>query len=515
MTGEQLVKALLAPSAYGPEIEKVEFLQTHISWLFFAGDRVYKVKKPVRFDFLDYSTLERRHEYCREEVRLNQPLAPGVYRRVVPITRRTPLGVEMDGKGEPVEWAVEMERLPAERMLDRMLEQSDIDNSKLDRLATVLSNFHRESATGPGIDEFGRPARLRELVLGNLQEAEPFGDELPQALREFLARSATEFVERHTDLLERRVRAGRIREGHGDLHAGNICFSGDTPVIYDRIEFHRGFRCGDVAADLAFLLMDLDHRGFRAFGKYLAYRYGRLSSDIDLEGLLPFYKAYRATVRGKVACLTGRWRGLRRRARSYFQLAVTYHLPPALILMCGLPASGKSWAAKRIGGLLGAVLLRSDVRRKKLAGVPSTARTGRGDGGTFGKGLYSADMTRRTYESLRRQAEEEIADGRTVIVDATFSRRADRHRFLELAESRCVPVYVVHRTASEEATREHLRRRELDRNEPSDADWNVYRQARDRFHPPDEIPADRVVASTAGEDELDLTERVLVGMIGT
>jgi predicted kinase len=282
-----------------------------------------------------------------------------------------------------------------------------------------------------------------------------------------------------------------VREGHGDLHAGNLCLTDDGWVVYDCIEFSRRFRCGDQALDLAFLAMDLDHRGFHAFSDYLARRYAELGEDPELPTLLPFYKAYRAAVRGKIACLRaegareGARASARREAAAYFQLAAAYDLGPALILTCGLPATGKSWTARALASRWGAAWLQSDVRRKSLAGLPPT---GPGDPRRR-VGLYSDAMTGLTYGSLRDRAAELLDQGRGVVVDATFSRAGQRAPFLELARARRVPVYVLHLDASEAAVRERLGERTRDPTDPSDADLDVYLRARESFEPPGEVAA--------------------------
>lgn len=499
---DRLTSDLAVPGSLPGGTGAPEVVETHISRLFLTTHRVYKVKKRLALAFLDYSTLERRRTFCHEEVRLNRRLAPATYLGVAPLTLDAEGRWRLAGDGRAREWAVEMRRLPEAGMLDRRLAGGGIDNAMLDEVAELLARFHAAAAGGEEVRRFGAPPAVRELVEDNLRELEAFVGEpgpLPAPLHRFLGgRSAAFLVDSH-DLLARRVEEGRIREGHGDLHAGNLCLTDAGWVVYDCIEFSRRFRCGDQALDLAFLAMDLDHRGFHAFSDYLVRRYARLADDPELPGLLPFYKAYRAGVRGKVACLradglSGRQRqAARREAAGYFQLAASYGLGPALVLTCGLPATGKSWAARALAARWGAAWLRSDVRRKSLAGVPLAASgTGeRGDGE-----LYSEEMTRRTYASLLRRAAEALDHGRGVIVDATFSRADQRASFLELARERDLPAYVLHLRASEEAVRERLEKRSHDPSDPSDADLSVYRRAREGFEEPAEIDRDALIEST-------------------
>lgn len=497
-----LVAALLDPAAYGGAVAEVAHIETHISHLFFAGDRVYKVKKPIVLPFLDYGTVEKRRTLCEEEVRLNRRLAPRTYVGVEAISIDERGRARVGGAGTAVEHAVVMERLPAARMLDVVLARGEIDNEAMVSLADLLAAFHASAATGPGVDEHGAPAAVRDNAIGNFDETAEFVFDrardrgplgtISRRLHGFL-RSRTEgFLDAHAGLLERRVREGRIRDGHGDLHAGNVCLAPEGIVIYDCIEFRAAFRCGDVACDLAFLLMDLDMRDFRAFGAFLARRYAEASRDEGLAGLLPFYKGYRACVRGKVASLRARGTGAaeaKLEAMRYFQLAAAYELPHALVLTCGLPASGKSFVARAIARPFEAVVLQSDAVRKRLAGVAPGARHQAG----YLEGIYTPEHTARTYGKLLEDARQHLIEGRTVIVDATFAKRAHRSPFVAAASDLRVPLVVASVQASDDEVRARMERRALDPDPLSDADMAVYLRARETFELPVEIdPAARV-----------------------
>lgn len=523
-----IVRALLRPEAYRDAVERpldrVEHLETHISHLFFAGRRVFKVKKDLRLEFLDYGTLDRRRHFCEEEVRLNRRLAPRVYLGTVPIVPSGEGAVRVDGDGDPVEWAVEMVRLPAERMLERLLDDGGFDEHRLRALVGVLVRFHAEAETGDGVDEHGTPDAVSGKVLGNLEEAETHVEDgvLSRTLHRFLDEAARSFLGRHRGLLERRVEERRIREGHGDLHASNVCFppdelAEDGVAIYDCIEFDRALRCGDVASDLAFLAMDLDRRGHAAASDRLIARYAETTADRDLPALLGLYKGYRAVVRAKVAALAARGgtegagdpAERRDEARSYFQLAAACALPPALVLTSGLPATGKSWLARRLAGRLGAVVLRSDVARKRLAGLdPSDSADA-----SWGEGLYREEMTDRTYDRLLERAAETLDRGRSVIVDATFPTRARRDPFLRLAERRGHEVAIVHVRASEETVRERIERRREDRDDPSDAGLDVYLRARESFERPDGSDRRVVTFDSGRDDPAELAARMLESRI--
>lgn len=526
----EVIDALSRPEAW-PSRAAPERIETHISEVFLVGGRAYKVKKALVLPFLDYGTLERRRAFCEEELRLNRRLAPDVYLRVAPIARAEDGRIALDGAGETVEWAVEMVRLPAREMLDAKLARGEVDNELLREIARTISAFHAAAATGRGVDEHGRP----EAVAGNAREnlaelarrvdggsrapgwREP-GEgglrALPAAVHAHLERWTERFLGDHAALLARRVAEGRIRDGHGDLHAGNVCVLGSRIVAYDCIEFSARFRCADVACDLAFLAMDLDRHGFRGASLVLVREYAELAHDPELPALVPFYKAYRALIRAKVAALRAgdlrhaqcRREADRAEARRFAQLAASYALPGGLILTCGLPASGKSTVAEAIAAPLGAVLLHSDVRRKVLAQVPLHEHRREG----YGSGLYAPELKQRTYDSLLASAREALLHGRNAVVDATFPDAARRAPFRELARELGRPFALVHATADEGEIRRRFEARERDPEQASDADWGVYLRARDAFEAPTELGRDELVAHASGAQPLeDATDGVL------
>ncbi len=496
---DELPEALTRPEAYPFPVRRVELRETHISWVFLAGTRVYKVKKPVRFSFLDYSTIERRRHFCAEEVRLNARLAPGVYRGVVALERTASGRLRIDGAGTTVDYAVEMERLPDDRMMDRLLAAGEISNEPIDRLVDLLLCFHAQAATGPDVDRYAAPEAVRRVVLGNLAECPA---ELAPQLVATLTRRLAALLDASSELLAERARQGRAREGHGDLHAGNVCFLPDRVVAYDCIEFEPAFRCGDVAADLAFLVMDLDARGFRAFGSYLAHRYAHASGDTTLRHVLPLFKVHRALVRAKVAALRmtsasgDEHNAARAESERYLGLAAGYLVvPPVLLVLCGLPGTGKSTIAHAVERALGAVVLSSDLLRKRLFGLEPTERWR----GGVGAGPYTSEWTTRTYDALCSQAAAHLDGGRSVIVDATFPVASWRARFLTLASERHVPARVLHVVAPDAVVEERLAARAHDASAVSDADLAVFRHAADRFEAPDAREPALVVVLDARE----------------
>jgi len=472
----QLVAALSRPDAYPSAVDEVTLLETHISLLFFAGNRVYKVKKPVRFPFLDYSTRERRRHFCEEEVRLNARLAPGIYRGVVPIARDRSGALRVGAEGEPVDFAVEMVRLPAETMMDRLLERGELDNALLRSLADRLATFHGAAETGPGVDEHAEPAALRRTLDENLAA---IGPRAPPTILARLSRELPGFVTREEAMLRSRIAEHRIRDGHGDLHAGNVAVTPQGLVIYDCIEFSDRLRCGDVAAEIAFLAMDMDRRGFPAHAAYLCRAYAERADDPGLAPLLPFYKSCRALVRAVVAGLR-EGEEARREGQEYLHLALGYHLPPAMVCLCGLPGTGKSTIARALATALRAGLHRSDVVRKQMLGL----RTGDRWSGGHAEGPYGEEATRRTYGRLRELAAADLAAGRSVVLDANFPTHDQRERARAVAAGQGVPFLLGLVETPEATVIERLRRRAGDPHEASDAGVEIYRRARQEFEPP-------------------------------
>ena len=298
----ELVQALLDPQSYPAPPERVELVQTQISYVFITDDLVYKVKKPVDMGFLDYSTLEKRLTLCIKELELNRRLCPDAYLEVVPVTEDDGR-IVMDGKGDVEEYAVKMRRLPQEAMMDCLLPQNKVTPEMLARVAKKLADFHRSAATGESISDFGSLEEVTRITLDDNfgQTAKYVGTVIPPEKYDYLRESTGNFLEKNAPLFRKRVADGRIRDCHGDLHAAHVCFTGGI-CIYDCIEFNDSLRYTDVAAEVAFLAMDLDHYGRSDLSGSFIDAYIKESGDEELRELLDFYKSYRAYVRAKVGC---------------------------------------------------------------------------------------------------------------------------------------------------------------------------------------------------------------------
>lgn len=482
-TQEALVSAMLEPQFYPKPPAEVTHKETHISHLFFAGDLVYKVKKAVRYSFLDYSTLEKRRFYFQEELRLNRRLAPSVYIGVLPITFDD-LGWRLGGWAEPAEYTLVMRRLPEKRMLPFLLETGQVTPGMMRELAEFLAQFHRNAERAAGIDPQRYGAILAQQWRENLADVEPFvGKVIDLENYRAVEKSGADFINNHSELFKRRAEQGWVRDVHGDLHAEHICFAPEGIQIFDCIEFNAQLRHCDLASEVAFLVMDLEARGGENLAEAFLSRYGELLNDSEGIELLPFWKCYRALVRAKVHALRGP-SGFEAAAR-YFRYAARLSwapLQPFLLMVSGLTGSGKSTLARELTDRTGVKTINSDIVRKALAGKPGRQAT------PYNEGIYGVTMTEKTYAKMAREAEKLIANGKGAILDATFVRRAHRQKIFRLAQKRQVPLLLIHCAVSEETTQERLVQREAEGRDVSDGRWEIYVQQKDVFEAIDEIP---------------------------
>ncbi len=298
----EIIKALKNPVAYDEEVTTVEMLQTHISYVFLTDRFVYKVKKPVDFGFLDFTTLERRRYFCEEEIRVNRPLCGDMYVGAVPINRDTAGRIKVGGEGETIEYAVKMKRMPSDAIMTALLDRNSVSEEHVDKIARLLADFHRIAATGSGVDECGSLSQVRKNWVQNFQQTEAHrGTLINTGDFDFVEKEVLGFMEENEELFNQRVSEGRVRQCHGDVHSGNIFIlpSGEV-YVFDAIEFFKGFSCSDVASEIAFLAMDLEFLGQTNLAERFVDKYIDFSGDKGLSGLLNFYKCYRAYVRAKV-----------------------------------------------------------------------------------------------------------------------------------------------------------------------------------------------------------------------
>jgi aminoglycoside phosphotransferase family enzyme/predicted kinase len=425
---EEVLRLLADPATYGGA--EVRRFDTHAASVFLAGDRALKVKRAVRFPFLDYSTLAKRKEACAAEIEVNRPFAPQLYRGIVAITRERDGSLVLGGKGTPVEWAVEMRRFDETRTLDRLADAGKIDAALADRLARAVVAAH---ARAPVVEAGPWLAALERYIEQNDTAFREDPDLFPPAAAARLGRLSRAALARVLPLLVARGERGLVRRGHGDLHLGNVALVDGEPVAFDAIEFDPVIASGDVLYDLAFLVMDLIERGLTATANIVLNRYlleTRRPEDFDALAALPLFLSLRAAIRAMVTAeraaraAEGERAPIRRAARTYFDLAcrLIEPPPPRLVAVGGLSGTGKSALARALAPELppapGAVVLRSDVERKARFGLTEHAR--------LPAEAYALEVTAALYSALAESAHRIIAAGHSAIVDAVYARPHER-----------------------------------------------------------------------------------------
>jgi hypothetical protein len=450
----------------------VELAETHSAVVFFVGDRAYKLKKPVRFDFLDFSTRELREQAVRRELELNRRIAPDVYLGVSEVD---------DVNGEVLDHVLVMRRLPSERRLAALVRSRAVEDDHLRAVARVVAAFHGGAARGAVISAAASPASIRAKLTADLQE---LGDipatVLPAGAAADVARRATRYVDGRARLFEQRVAEGWVCDGHGDLLADDVFMLPDGPRVLDCLDFSDNLRYGDVLADVAFLAMDLEHLGAPELADRFVELYGELSGEHHPPSLVDFYVAHRALIRAKVSALRHEQGDASARTTAVELLELAgerlRRSRPTLTLVGGAPGTGKSTVAGGLADRNGGVLLRSDVLRKELAGLdprtPSSA--------AFGAGLYTADFTQRTYEALLARARIALELGESVVLDASWSDPAHRADAARLADATASDLVELRCELEAEIADARLRRRGNAGGDPSDADRGIAAQMRRR-----------------------------------
>ena len=491
----RLIEHLSDPRGYPSSPTTVEVHQTHISVVFVTDSFAYKIKKPVALDFLDYSTVEKRRHWCDEEVRLNRRLAPRIYLGVVPIAQDGP-SVRVEGTGPVVEWAVKMQRLPAEASLSSLVERDDLSRDTVEFLARRIAGFHRHAERDGSIARFGRFDVVGRNARENLEQSTSQVDAtVSRPVFERLRELTEETLARHHALIEERADRGVPCDGHGDIRMDHVYLfpeSGpsDDLAIVDCIEFNLRFRAADPVADMAFLVMDLIRHGRRDLAYSFRDAYLAHAGDDQGARLVPFYVAYRAAVRAKVNGIKANASELSAAertkamndARAQWLLALgaieVSRKRPGLVLIAGLPGTGKSTLARALASHAGFEVIRSDQVRKELAHANGGAESQSDD--DYASGIYTPEWNERTYRECLSRAEAALLNGQRVIVDASFREEAQRRRFLEMATHWCVPVSLLICQADATLVKTRLETR---RNDVSDADWAIYQEAARAWEP--------------------------------
>jgi len=471
-----MIDGLCRPEAYPHPAEPVERIETHISWVFLAGEYAYKFKKPLDLGFLDFRDRGRRVHYCREELRLNGRLAPDLYLEVVG-ARCTQEGCAIGTLDDDAEPAVRMRRFPAAAQLDRLLDAGKLDGDALEAFAVMLARFQHALPAARRDQGYGHAAAVVRPALANFEAipAESLDDAEKSALAELEDWTRTQAAAL-ASRFDARLDAGLVREGHGDLHLSNLVMLDGRIVAFDGIEFDPGLRWIDLQSEVAFLLMDLEARGRRDLGWCFYNAWLAASGDYDGIALLPWYLVYRHLVRAKIAAIRLGQSGVSADESEQARQRVARHVgfaadharrgTPRLVLMHGVSGSGKSYLARRLAPHLPAVQVRSDLERKRLHGLEPTAAAS----AELGAGLYAAAASARTYARLADIARTGLAAGCSVVVDAAFLESERREAFLELGLEQGARPVVLACQAPPEILRERVATRHGD---PSDADLEV------------------------------------------
>ncbi len=516
MTHPKLVETMMRPEFYPHRPERVELIQTHISFIFIAGDLVYKVKKAVDFGFLDFTTLEKRRFYCSEELRLNRRLAPEVYLDVAEIFDDGRGGLALGAGRGIVEYAVRMKKLPLDRMLKKLIQEGSVGPSIMEAIAQKLADFHGRAETGGRIDEIGGIETVRRNHEENFEQTGKYvGLTLPERRYRFIRNYVRLFLKTRESLFRKRVADHKIRDCHGDLHLEHICVA-DGIIIFDCIEFNERFRFEDVAAEVAFLAMDLDYNGYPEYGNAFVRAYIRSSGDAELGTLMNFYKCYYAYVRGKVTSFRiddsaigeEDRKAAAATAGKYFDLAYRYAAQlerPTLIIMAGLMGTGKSLLARKLAPLLGAGVIRTDVLRKEMLSLAPSERHYE----AFGEGIYSEETSSRTYARALELARERLKAGGSVIIDASFRKREERLAACRAAAETGAEFLVIECVCSEDTIHRRLETRVDEKTEASDGRWEIFAAQKMNYDPVNEFPEERhIVVDTSGPSEESLSEAV-------
>jgi aminoglycoside phosphotransferase family enzyme/predicted kinase len=478
ITGDQtaVIEFLSAPATYdGASVERID---THASVVFLVGERAYKLKRAVKFDYLDFSTPERRRAMCEAEVRLNRRTAPEIYRGVLPVTRHDDSHLALGSDGTPVDWVVEMNRFDQRGLFDRLAVAGELKLELMSSLAAAIAGFHLSAE--PRTDQGGRPA-MAWVIEGNAAGFAEFGGAcLDSTDASRVTSESLRELDRRGALLDSRRESGFVRQCHGDLHLRNIVLLDGRPRLFDGVEFNDRISCTDVLYDLAFLLMDLWRRRLPRHANAVLNRYLAETDAWEALCLLPLFLSCRAAVRAKTSATAatqandaGRRGELHATAREYLAMAERLLHPPrpCLVAIGGLSGSGKSTlalnVAPAIGGAPGAVVLRSDETRKQLSGVPVLEH--------LGPQGYSAEMSRRVYATAAERAARVLRAGQSVVVDAVFARPPDRDSIEQVAAAAGVPFIGVWLEAPESVL---ISRTEQRRHDASDADAAVVRLQR-------------------------------------
>ena len=505
MDQSYLVNLLKKPETFNESGSDVTLMQTHISYVALVGEYAYKIKKPVDFGFLDFSTLEKRKYYCEEELRLNKRLCPQIYDAVVTLNQQDDDTLLVDGTGKIVEYAVRMHRFSQDHLMNVLLKKQKVKRNHIQQIGDILVDFYQHQNPSEKINRYGSVESIKHNIDENFDQTEDVIDvTISKALFTFLKEKNNKFFRENKKVFDQRKENGYIYDCHGDLHSGNIVIDDDI-CIFDCIEFNKRFRYIDVASDIGFLAMDLDMMNYPFLSSFLIQHYVEKSKDTGLYKVLNFYKSYRAYVRGKVTGFqladnqisSDEKDSIVDLAKTYFDLSFYYarlfdlqrrKKKPLLILISGLTGTGKSTLASKIAVDYDATVFNTDIIRKKQAGIDTFER----HHDEPDTGLYAPEKVAATYERLLRKAEGLLCSNISVLLDATFQKRKYRDKARSLAENNNALFVAVECICPEDIAYDWLQQR-LKQKTVSDGRWEIYQQQRKTFE-----------SFTADEDHINI-----------
>jgi len=490
-TAQGMIARLQHQSAFpSHQVDKIQLLQTHCAWVILTGPFAYKIKKPVNYGFLDFSSLEKRHYYCQQEVALNQRFSPDIYLGVEKITGTANRPVIGSSSKPAIEYAIKMKQFPCDCLLSDLARRQALSREHIDPLVDTLADFHATAAVAERDSPFGTIATIRHWMLENFDHllAADHSASLQNELDE-INRWVTEQLARLEPVFNQRKKSGQIRNCHGDLHLKNLTVINGKVKMFDCIEFNEALRWIDLVSEIAFLIMDLQEQGYPQLSSRFLNRYLQKTGDYAGLEVLPFYLVYRAMVRAKVAVL--RMQQVKKGAPEYLQAERQYRqyiayvrqkiMPtkPKIVITCGVSGSGKSTLASQLCESLGWIQIRSDIERKRLAGLTPLEKSK----SAIDAGIYSPAQTLQTYRYLAQLADQVTRAGFSVIVDATFLKSAQRRLLEAVARDNQRSFYILNCVAPESTLRERITYRKKNEQDASEATPAVLSRQQRSFEP--------------------------------
>jgi len=503
-TPPDLIAALCKPAAYQHETNAIQLIETHISWVLLTGKYVYKIKKPVNFGFLDFSSLEKRRFYCQEELRLNRRLAADWYLEVVPITGQIDKP-SMDGAGEAIEYAVKMLQFPSTQTLKELSESGLLGMKEIDQISDMVANFHDRIEKAGEQSPYGDSQDIKRWLDENFFHIRPLLDNSQQLQQlQAIQTWCDEEWKNKSPLMQHRKQQGYVRECHGDLHLANMTVVNGAVLLFDCIEFNPLLRWIDVMSEVAFLVMDLIHLGHDVLAFRFLNHYLQHTGDYTGLALLRFYLVYRALVRAKIAVLRIAQNpdiAVITLARSEYELFANLtdqfikatRQPPALIITHGFSGSGKSTLAAQLAEQIGAIQIRSDTERKRLFSYRTHASTN----SPIDNGIYTQEASQKTYRHLAELAKVVLENGFSTIIDAAFLKLEQRNQFRQLANECAVKFIIIDFQASDETLSKRIQER---KNDVSEATLEVLRKQQQSAEPLSSMEQGQVITVDTESD---------------